>query len=164
MNSDASPWSSRPVRRLIVLGTYASYLLLVSFWEPSKVLGGAWLAVVLPLGLLTLLGYTLVSVFQSGLLWPQPGGALDERQLAVQDRAFRVSFWLLSTGVLLAALYGYIAADSGSLWLPRTSSELQAVFWGVWLLVTTLPAAVLCWLEPDPIPESATVASSSPTR
>lgn len=107
--SSTSVWSSRPVRRIVVFETHASYLPLVSLWEPSKALGGAWLAVVLPLGLLTLLGYTLVSVFQISLLWPQPGGALDERQLAVQDRAFGASpfgcsargcCWRLSTATL----------------------------------------------------------------
>lgn len=129
-------------------------ILLVFLWEPAKALGGAswgWLAVVGPLGFLTLLGYAFISAFQAGLLAPQTGGALDERQRTVQDRAFRVSYWIFSTGVLFAALYGYIAADSGSFWLPETSNELQAVFWGFWLLATTLPAAVLCWLEPDPI-------------
>lgn len=146
-----SPEPSRGARRLIVLGTYASYLLLVFLWESGKALGNGWLAVVGTLGLLTLLGYALISAFQAGLLAPPAGGALDERQRAVQDRAFRVSYWIFSTGVLFAALYGYIAADSGSLWLPETSNELQAVFWGIWLLATTLPAAVLCWLEPDPI-------------
>ncbi|ADI15602.1 hypothetical protein [Truepera radiovictrix] len=142
-------WTSRFVRRISVVGTYVSYLLLVLLWEPSKALGGAGFALLLLLGLLTVLGYVLICVFQLVLLWPQPGGMLDERQLAVRDRAFRVSFWVLSASVLFAALYGYLAADSGLFWLPQTSSERQAVFWGVWLFVTTLPAAVLCWLEPD---------------
>ena len=145
-----SPHPSRGVRRPIVLGTYASYLLLVFLWEPSKALGNGWLAVVGGFSLLTMFGYAFIFAFQASLFTPSAGGALDERQRAVQDRAFRVSYQILSAGVLLAALYGFIAADSGSLWLPDTSNELQAVFWGLWLLATTLPAAVHCWLEPDP--------------
>lgn len=163
MNVPLRFWSSRAVRRRIVLGTYASYLLLVFLWEPSKALGNGWLAVVGGFSLLTMLGYTLISAFQVGLLAPRAGGALDERQRAVQDRAFRVSYQILSAGVLFAALYGFIAADSGSLWLPETSNELQAVFWGVWLLATTLPAAMLCWLEPEP-PEDEPTHAAEPSQ
>jgi len=149
------------MRRFAVVLTYLSYLLLVLLWEPSKALGDGWLAVVGAFALLTLAGYVLVVVYQLTVLFPQPDRTLDERQRAVQDRSLRVAYGILATGVLLAALYGLMAADSGALWLPGTANALQAVFWGVWLLVTTLPAAVLCWLEPDPVQGEMTLVGES---
>jgi hypothetical protein len=137
-------WSTRPIRRAAVVLTYLSYLSLVVLWEPSKALGAAWLAVVGTFGLLTIMGYVLLVVFQLTILFPQPDRTLDERQRAIQDRSVRVAYNVLAAGVLVGAFCGLIAADSGRLWLPRTFDALQAVFWGVWLVVTTLPAAVLC--------------------
>lgn len=136
----------RAVRRTLILAAYLGYLGMVLAWSlldpPAR-----WF-LVLPLGLIAV-------VAGGGLLMPQILGVsdgadamLDERQTALRNRAYLNGYRVLGALTILAALYCMLAQGAGW-WLPRTDLALQAVFWGVWLLVTTLPTALLAWTEPD---------------
>jgi len=149
---------SRAARRRLVIGAYGGYLALVVFWALSSRAGAPWLMVfALLAGLVTL--YSYGRLLYTGGFWNlanNPDDRLDERQRRVRDAAYRWAYAISSATVFLALLYWYIAADVADadklkLWLPSTFGERNAVFWGAWLLLTTLPAAVLAWLEPDPV-------------
>ena len=146
---------TRRRRRAAVLATYLGYAALVgSFWLNGAADLPRWTAM-LPIaaGAALLAGLTTVFV---GAWWDranQVDAALDERERAVRDRAYRSSYTVVGTLCVTTVVYAAIAADSGRGWLPSTSNEWQAVVWGVLLLVMTIPTAVLAWTEPDPVPD-----------
>lgn len=78
---------------------------------------------------------------------------LDERQRSVRNAMYVRAYQILGALLMTIGLYVYIASDSKTWWLPQSSLELQAVFWGIWVFVMTLPAALIAWLEPDPLEE-----------
>lgn len=145
--------SNRRWRQIAVIATYLGYLLMTLLWTPAKALGWGWLVVVSSLGFLAVMGYGLLMASQYGIMSNARQTVLDERQEGVRNRAYRVAYQLLAGLGGFTALYGYIATDSGRGWLPSTSNELQAVFWGFLLVSSTLPAAVLTWTEPEPVQE-----------
>ena len=143
---------SRSLRRAVVITTYLSYLLLVSFWAPAKALGAVgWLLVVGALGIVTLGSYGILVTSQYSTMTSQKRQELDERQRQVSDQAFRTAYLVLSFFAAFLALYVYIAADSGSFWLPQSGAALTAFFWGVLLIASTLPTSIPAWTELEPL-------------
>lgn len=146
---------SRAARRRLVIGAYGGYLAVVGFWTLSSQLGAPWvLLLALLAGLVTL--YSYGRLLYTGGFWNlanAPDDSLDERQIRARDAAYRGAYALVAAVIILPLTYWYLAADANklALWLPSTFGERTAVFWGVWLLFTTSPAAVLAWLEPSPI-------------
>lgn len=140
---------SRAARRGLVIACYGGYATMCLAWSvlphPWR-----WLAVV-PLGLAAVMAMGML--LMPALLGTSDGadGELDERQLARRNAGYLNAYRLLAGTVTLAAIYAYIAADAERLrlWLPRTDNELNATFWGFWLLALTLPAAVIAWTEPE---------------
>ena len=137
------------IRRAIVLICYMGYAAMVASWaafeQPLR-----WVFVI-PLGLVCILA--MGSLMMPQLLGVSDGSEkmLDERQLKLRNQTYLNAYRVLGTLVMLTALYAYIAADSGTWWLPKSSLELQAVFWGIWLVALTLPTAIAAWTEPDPL-------------
>lgn len=139
----------RAARRLLVLVAYVGYALLVLAWSflpaPAK-----WLLIA-PLGLAVI---TAAGMLLAPRLLGISDGAdneLDERQLAARNRTYLAAYRVLGVLALLSALYYMVATSDGKWWLPRTDRETQALFWGVWLVAVTLPAALAAWTEPDPL-------------
>jgi hypothetical protein len=138
---------SQKIRRLLVLGCYGGYLTLVLTWvlvpQPLRS------PLTLVIGLLCLI--CMGALHLPNLLGISSGEdrLLDERQREFRNKMYLLAYQILGAIVMILALYAYIAADSKTLWLPNGELELQAVFWGIWVLVTTLPAALVAWLEPD---------------
>jgi MFS family permease len=93
-------------------------------------------------------GYVLLS--RTGINLPNlPDHTLDERQRGVRDAAYRTSFLIISILLLGVALYLMLANGFG--WsMLRSGEDAQAIFWGVLLVITTLPTAVIAWTTPDP--------------
>lgn len=149
------PPSGRTIRRALVLATYLGYMVLVAmFWARSvRDLPNWFLLLILVPGFVTLLSFAGLYTSTYSMA-DQPDKRLDERQRMVRDRAYRFAYHALAAVFLVAALYAYIALDSGSLWFPRTSNQLNAFFWGAMLLATTLPTAVIAWTEPDDLDEA----------
>ncbi|HYP09730.1 MAG TPA: hypothetical protein VER03_26135 [Bryobacteraceae bacterium] len=146
--------ATRPKRRLLVLGLYASYVSGcvfaagvrsssgAAFYLQVALLGAAFLVLSgCWLGLATLLreyGFPGDSrVFASK----------DERQTAVRHEAFVRSFQILSTIVCVGSLCLMLAADYG-LWLPDRGFAKPLVF-GAILVCTSLPSSIIAWTEPD---------------
>lgn len=148
-----APLLKQSVRRWLVIGCYGGYASLVL----------AWIFVAPPLlrsVSLVLFGLTCV-ICMGMLLMPNILGIsdgveqlLDERQRAFRHAMYVNAYQVLGALLMMVGLYVYIASDSKTWWLPQSSLELQAVFWGTQVFVMTLPAALIAWLEPDPHEEA----------
>lgn len=78
---------------------------------------------------------------------------LDERELAERNRATFFAYSLFCGLVLLGVLYLQIGHDlvargRASLWFPQDAEHWKAIFAGLFILSTTLPAVVLAWRSP----------------
>jgi hypothetical protein len=73
---------------------------------------------------------------------------LDERLVQIRNAAFRTAFRAFA----LVALIGWIAAIAAIQLQPNNEGFLNAwlIFFGVALLASTLPTAIVAWREPDP--------------
>jgi hypothetical protein len=84
--------------------------------------------------------------------WWRPGNApdrmLDERELALRNRAYQRAYTLVCSVTLLTLIYLQLAFDADDrvrFWLPASYGEASRLFWGAFLLLVTLPAALLAW-------------------
>lgn len=156
---------SRTARRRLVLGANGGYLAVVGFWVLSRQLEAPWLMLLVAVaGLVSVYSYARL-LYTGGFLSlaNDPDTKLDERQIRARDGAYRRAYTVSTTAVFLLMVYWYVAADAAdsgriALWLPQTFAERSAVLWGVLLLLNTLPAVVLAWLEPDPNQDEVTFA------
>jgi len=83
-----------------------------------------------------------------------PGGRLDERERKLRDRA-----WILSYQVLSAVVVGAIVAVGVLVFIMGRTVTLDAglvnvLVLCVGVLLPILPAAALAWIEPDRIEEA----------
>jgi hypothetical protein len=81
----------------------------------------------------------------------------DERQRAIRERARAVSYQILGPVIVVAVLYlifGPRFIDHP--WLPSTEIEQVWLLAGFAMLFSTLPAAVIAWSEPEPVPDDVT--------
>lgn len=73
---------------------------------------------------------------------------LDERELATRDRAAWLTLRLL-TLAFAALAGGYILLHDAAGWLPAPSPQwLSLIAFTAWMVVWTLPSAVLAWTCP----------------
>ncbi len=145
---DASP---RSLRRILVVGVLAGYPLFVTAWvglPAIGVTGLVWAIVVAGLGLGVLLGALGLYQFQRSMAHT-PDAQLDERQIAIRDRAYLVSYRILATFMLLAIFALSIAPDVLDRPLAVTFETMQPLMWGALLYSFILPSAVIAWQEPD---------------
>jgi hypothetical protein len=95
-----------------------------------------------------------VSARQAHAMFTRPA---DERQRAILQHAQAVSYRILGPAIVLVALYLiYAPMFLGHVWLPSTQVEQVELLAGFALLLGTLPAAVIAWSEPDPVPDDLT--------
>jgi hypothetical protein len=95
-----------------------------------------------------------VSARQAQAMFTRPA---DERQRAIRQHAQAVSFQILGPVIVLIALYLIFARTFlGHACLPSTEIEQVVLLAGFALLFSTLPAAVIAWSEPDPVPDDLT--------
>lgn len=155
---------SRLMRRVAVVGLYSSYLAGAVIWNWTE--GPAqshwfWAA---PL-CLVLCVVCVAQIAQRYWFWGNAGDcALDEREVALRNRAYLTAYTILGVGAIMVALYALIAFEAG-LWLPNEYAQAYAILWGVLILVTMLPASVLAWGEPDSAEgETAVIGTSEAMR
>jgi hypothetical protein len=78
----------------------------------------------------------------------------DERQRAVREHARAVAFQIVGPVIYVVALYLIFAPRFfDHPWLPSNEVEQVGLLAGLALLIGTLPAAVIAWSEPDPVPD-----------
>ena len=79
-----------------------------------------------------------------------PPNQLDERQRAVRGQAYQTAYRILTGFVILLGLYVSIGSFNAQWFLPRDFFAWIIVFFGLAILITSLPNAVFAWTEPDP--------------
>lgn len=78
----------------------------------------------------------------------------DERQRAIREHAAAVSYRIICPLIVAFAVYIiFVTPALGHAWLPSTQTEQVTLLAGFALLFSTLPAAVIAWSEPDPVPD-----------
>ena len=83
-----------------------------------------------------------------------PGRALDERERTLRDRAWIVSYQVLSAVVIGAVIVIGIAVFVFDRPITLDAALVNALVLSVAVLLPVLPAAALAWIEPDPIEEA----------
>lgn len=147
---DASPSTASPTRpltpRLLVGITALVWLLFASEFPVS----------LQDLGIAALLGMVVLDVvlgMLTGWLAFVPTSRLDERQVALRDRAYRIGFRLVGSGVLLMILLGIAGiavtfyVRGPLLQVPADGLTVRALIAFVQLLVMS-PTIVLAWSMP----------------
>lgn len=147
--SAGTPYVSRGRRRRWILAMYLCAAAVVLWFTFGDNHWSLWLAVVPMIAAATLYFKLVVPIRES--LTEKEDRALDERQLAVRNRAYFYAFRLLGLMVFGAVLYGASAAGSGGpeLPMPRTTSDFGTLGVLVAFLLGSLPASVAAWTEPD---------------
>ena len=136
-----------PGRMLVALAALG-WLLLASPWPES--LNGSGMVVVLALATLDiLLGIT------TGWLAFKPSSRLDEREMDLRNRAYRIGFRLIAVGILLTVALTFVVdmatAQNGVNHIAAVvpdgfSGRLMAA---VVELLLILPTAVIAWVQDD---------------
>lgn len=139
-----APAPPRRLRRLQVSALYGGYALLGAgfLWRPY----GIALVVI---GVVSVFFAFLMLFRRTATNAPQIGdGALDERERSARDRAIRFGFFAYTLIASLAAAAGTLLWTFGD--PARIVGPLVYLLWGVMLMGTTLPTAILAWTQPDP--------------
>jgi membrane-associated protease RseP (regulator of RpoE activity) len=83
-----------------------------------------------------------------------PGRRLDEREKELRDRAWILSYQVLSAVVVAAVILIGIAVFVLGRAVTFDASLVNAIVLSVAVLLPILPAAALAWIEPDPVEEA----------
>lgn len=145
---DAMP---RARRRVVVALALVAYPAFVGAWlglPAIGIVGLPWALVVGALALLLMLSAFAVYAFRRRLA-QSPDGDLDERQVAVRDRAYLESYRVFVAVVLLGLLVVGIGSDAVDRPLLVTFDVVQPVLWAAILYGMLLPSAVVAWRETD---------------
>jgi hypothetical protein len=125
--------------------------LLLAAWFGLSALGLPGVAWVLAVGAivvsLLVTDYALWAFRNS--LAQAPDEQLDEREVAVRDRAYLESYRLFTTLTAMGVLLVAIAPDVLDRPIEYTFETVQPVFWGVLHYAIVLPSALVAWREPD---------------
>ena len=142
---------SRRFRRRLVIGTYGGWLVITA--------GAKLISLASPGWFLTLLVLMVAnSIIQ--LIWLSPrtyinalklaDAELDERLVQIKNQAFRRAYKVVVPVAFTAWWLSLLAVTQQPGNEGLTTALL--IFFGVALLATTLPTAIVAWSEPDPEP------------
>ena len=138
---------SAAARKATVIVMYGAYGVACALW---LIVGGlktvpAALAIV---ALLLLSLGALILLFQNTRYWKwgnSPDADLDEFQISSRNAAYKSAYIIVASFSLLVMLAARIGHDVTP--FTVTESAREFLFWGWFLLVLTLPAALLAWTE-----------------
>jgi len=134
-------------RKTGVVVLYGAYALGSALWIGAGGLRSWPIAVAVLLLVLAVFG-ALGMLFQRTHYWKwgnSPDADLDEFEIASRNSAYKNAYVVVATLSLLGMLIARIGGDLVPFRLSETALEL--LFWGWFLIVTTLPAAILAWTE-----------------
>ncbi len=83
-----------------------------------------------------------------------PGSHLDERQRQLRDRAWILSYQVLSAVVIAGVVIAGIEALLFGRAVVLDASLVNVLVLAIAVLLPVLPSACLAWIEPDPIEEA----------
>jgi len=142
----------RPIAAATLLGLPGMYAW-SSFWQSTTVPTIAWGPVTFLLIGATVAGSFVMYAFVRHRA-DMPGADLDERQRELRDRAWILSYQVLSAVVVVgvATIALLVLAFDRTVVVDATLATAGALSIGV--LIPVLPVAALAWIEPDPPEES----------
>ena len=160
---------TRAQRRAVVTTMYASFAITIGFGVLAGLSHIRWLGYLefpgiflCAWGFLALSKMTRRYALQDTCSNPEMA---DERQAKVRDNAMARSYLIVSLILMGVVLWMEMGTDSPKFWRPANFSEWQPVFWGVMLLTSTLPQAMIAWKEPDDLEdEPASPGHVAPAR
>jgi hypothetical protein len=143
-------------RRVLAVATLAglpAMFVWSTFWMGTSVPNVAWGPISF-----VLIGMTVVGSF---VLYryvrdraDMPGRRLDERERELRDRAWILSYQVLSAVVVAAVIVIGIAVFVLGRAVTLDAGLVNAIVLSVAVLLPILPAAALAWIEPDPVEEA----------
>lgn len=143
--------ASQSTRRAVVAYAMVGFPLLVVSWFGLSALGLPDVLKVVVAGALIvglLVADYFLWVFRRSLA-QSPDEQLDEREVAVRDRAYLESYRVFTALTAIGVLVVAIAPDVLDRPLELTFETVQPVFWGVLHYALVLPSAFIAWREPD---------------
>jgi hypothetical protein len=145
-------------RKTAVLVMYGAYGVAVALWVAAGGLRPLSMAVLIVALLLLSLG-ALIVLFQRTRYWKwgnSPDADLDEFQIASRNAAYKTAYIIVAALTLLIMFIGRIGSDTTDIAISESAREFT--FWGWFMLVLTLPAALLAWTE-KPLDDDGVVAT-----
>jgi hypothetical protein len=159
LNRPAPSRLPRRARRLIVaaFGLAAAGLFAAdyAFAGTDGIAGSLFRAAFATLSLAALFG------FMASPAWfgaNAPDTALDEREIAARNAAYLAAYRVLALCVCVGGVYFVTLGPDFGLWMPPSLDHWWTIVWGAICLALALPAAILAWTAPDPLPESSDLA------
>jgi len=141
---------SKPKRRAAVLISYASFLIVAILLSGDVKLPIFIHIPLLLLSAITLI-YSLYYLYNDTQLWHfgnAPDAQLDERQVQVRNRAYRLAYTGVASFFILIVIYYSFAVDK-NLWIPKNWEEANLLVWIVIFMTLTLPSSILAWMEEE---------------
>jgi len=138
---------SASARKTAVVVMYGAYGVAVALWAAAGGLRPLPMAALI-VGLLLLSLGALIVLFQRTRYWKwgnSPDADLDEFQIASRNAAYKTAYIIVAALTLLIMFIGRVGSDTTEVAISESAREIM--FWGWFLLVLTLPAALLAWTE-----------------
>ncbi|HZG07479.1 MAG TPA: hypothetical protein VEZ70_00700 [Allosphingosinicella sp.] len=138
---------SAAVRKSTVLVMYGAYGVACVLWVFAEGLRTLPIAISVVALLLLSLG-ALILLFQKTRYWKwgnSPDAELDEFQISSRNAAYKNAYIIVASVSLLVMFAARIGYDVTQITVTESAGEI--LFWGWFLLVLTLPAALLAWTE-----------------
>lgn len=133
------------------MANYISGLLLAIVLFGNMAAVPATLHLVLLLASAAFFVYTLNYLYRDTHLWQfgnAPDEQLDERQVQVRNKAYRLAYTGMASIFMLTAIYYTFAVDL-NWWVPKNWEEADMIVWLVIFLTLTLPSSILAWMEEE---------------
>ena len=159
----SSPLQQETPRRLVLVIFANTFLSILLYTTDVQVNHDS--AVVVTLQVVTGIFFLLGTPLLTARLWTSVrlDAKPDERQLALRNRAFRLSYHVVLWSAFAVLTYVLIKLDELGCYrvgLPGSCIEhvinrwyIVCVFGVLWLFAALLPTFIRAWLEPDPIQE-----------
>ena len=133
-------------RRVVVVLQLISYPLTFALsYAAGLTISGASLSALVFFAAVSAYLYYKTGLWQFG---NAPDGQLDERQVQVRNRAYRLAY--AGVCMLIMLFLAYLQLAPGLQWpIPSGSGQINPLFWGVYTFIVTLPSAILAWTETE---------------
>ncbi len=146
---------SRTLRRRVVIAMYGSYLLIALGAQLSLQAQGKWITPALTVvAVIAVVAATLSNLWLGRRTYvnaPQLADQeLDERLVQIKNQAYRTAYKIVAPMVLVAGPLAYLllSIEPGG----HGITHAVLIYGALALVVSTLPTAIVAWLEPDPEP------------
>lgn len=146
---------SRPAVWALLAVIYAGYPAgcILRLIRPDLPPTQAWSVISIVLILAAFIAFFVLAGSSLQRLAQEKPEKLDERELMQRNKAAYRAYYSLSVVAMLACIYMALQPDIAKkvavLWIPTTYDHWNALFWGLFMLVMTLPVAFLS-MEQDP--------------